>query len=238
MQLPDILMRIESRLKALGLSAHAASVAAGKPYAIRNIRRAAQSGNRQGVSTATIAALAPALQTSVGWLVTGQDGEIGESIDSEIVPGESIDAYHSEMLMGATIRDLRKRAGLSQAALAEKLGLSTQAVSNWERDADLPSQQHIVALADILAVSVDELYQRRVSPARLEEGPIDLDLLKALLRPVFELRGLDQAQARNLVEALLTEARTPPDPSRGVPDEIEIRIRVETLLRSFGRKSP
>jgi len=75
MQLADILQRVESRLKALGLSAHAASTAAGKPYAIRNIRRAVQLGNRQGVSTATIAALAPVLQASVGWLMTGEDEE-------------------------------------------------------------------------------------------------------------------------------------------------------------------
>lgn len=34
---------------------------------------------------------------------------------------------------GARLADLRKRRGYSQEALAEKLGLSRQAISKWER---------------------------------------------------------------------------------------------------------
>ena len=72
MDLPAILRRIEHRLEVLGLSASAASLAAGKPDAIRNIRRAVASGTRKGVSTVTIAALAPALKTSPQWLLSGE----------------------------------------------------------------------------------------------------------------------------------------------------------------------
>jgi hypothetical protein len=71
MQLRDVLGRIESRLAALGLSAHAASVAAKKPDAIRNLRRAVQNGDRRGVTTDTLRALAPVLQTSAAWLLEG-----------------------------------------------------------------------------------------------------------------------------------------------------------------------
>ena len=75
MALKDVLSRIESRLADLGLSAHAASLAARKPDAIRNLRRAVQNNDRRGVTTETLAALAPVLQTTAAWLLEG----VGES---------------------------------------------------------------------------------------------------------------------------------------------------------------
>lgn len=71
MDLEDILTRIESRLAALGLSAHAASLAAKKPDAIRNLKRAVKNGDRRGVTTETLIALAPVLKTSAAWLLEG-----------------------------------------------------------------------------------------------------------------------------------------------------------------------
>lgn len=71
MDLEDILFRIESRLAALGLSAHAASLAARKPDAIRNLKRAVKNGDRRGVTTETLIALAPVLKTSAAWLLEG-----------------------------------------------------------------------------------------------------------------------------------------------------------------------
>jgi phage repressor protein C with HTH and peptisase S24 domain len=71
MDLEDVLNRIEDRLTALGLSAHAASLAARKPDAIRNLKRAVKSGDRRGVTTETLSALAPVLQTTAAWLLSG-----------------------------------------------------------------------------------------------------------------------------------------------------------------------
>jgi hypothetical protein len=71
MELEDILARVESRLEALGLSAHAASLAAKKPDAIRNLKRAVKNGDRRGITTETLAALAPVLKTSAAWLLEG-----------------------------------------------------------------------------------------------------------------------------------------------------------------------
>lgn len=68
----DIAARIEERLVALNLQAAVASRRAGlSADAIRNIRRAASSGSKQGVSTRTITALAKVLETSPAWLLTG-----------------------------------------------------------------------------------------------------------------------------------------------------------------------
>ncbi|HLH11857.1 MAG TPA: S24 family peptidase [Methylovirgula sp.] len=74
MELEDVLARVESRLQALGLSAHAASLAAKKPDAIRNLRRAVKNGDRRGITTETLVALAPVLKTSAAWLLEGVGG--------------------------------------------------------------------------------------------------------------------------------------------------------------------
>ena len=72
MELSTVLKRIEQRLKAVELSADAASKQAGKPDAIRNLRRAARKGSRGGLHTQTIDALAPVLRTTAAWLLEGK----------------------------------------------------------------------------------------------------------------------------------------------------------------------
>jgi SOS-response transcriptional repressor LexA len=70
-----ILRRIEERLRSLKLSADRASAIAGRPDAIRNLRRAVKNGGRQGVSLATLADLAPALETTLPWLLNADSGD-------------------------------------------------------------------------------------------------------------------------------------------------------------------
>lgn len=52
---------------------------------------------------------------------------------------------------------LRKANKLSQEALAEKLGISRQAVSKWERAEASPDTDNLIALAKLYHVSLDEL---------------------------------------------------------------------------------
>lgn len=52
---------------------------------------------------------------------------------------------------------LRKANNLSQEALAEKLGISRQAVSKWERAEASPDTDNLIALAKLYHVSLDEL---------------------------------------------------------------------------------
>lgn len=51
----------------------------------------------------------------------------------------------------------RKEAGFSQEALAEKLGVSRQAVSKWERSESSPDTDNLIALAKLYGVSLDDL---------------------------------------------------------------------------------
>ena len=59
--------------------------------------------------------------------------------------------------LGKRIAMLRKEKGLTQEQLAEKVGVSAQAVSKWENDVSCPDITLLPLLADILGVSVDEL---------------------------------------------------------------------------------
>jgi transcriptional regulator with XRE-family HTH domain len=52
---------------------------------------------------------------------------------------------------------LRKQMGLSQEELAEKIGVSRQAVSKWERSESSPDTDNLIALSKIYGISIDEM---------------------------------------------------------------------------------
>lgn len=59
--------------------------------------------------------------------------------------------------IGETISSLRKKKGLTQNELAEKMNVTDKAVSKWERDLSCPDVNTISRLAEVLDVSVEEL---------------------------------------------------------------------------------
>ncbi len=61
------------------------------------------------------------------------------------------------MKLHEKIISLRKRNGLSQEGLAEKIGVSRQAVSKWETGEALPEVTKLKALAETFGVTVDFL---------------------------------------------------------------------------------
>lgn len=64
-------------------------------------------------------------------------------------------------MLSEKIRVLRKRAQLSQERLAEKLGVSRQAVTKWETDAGVPDMDNIRALSTLFGVTIDELLENQ-----------------------------------------------------------------------------
>ena len=60
--------------------------------------------------------------------------------------------------IGKNIKHFRKRIGLTQHQLAEKLNVSCQAVSKWENDINRPDIELIPELATLLEISIDELF--------------------------------------------------------------------------------
>lgn len=55
------------------------------------------------------------------------------------------------------LRELRQAHGYSQEELAEKILVTRQAISKWERGDALPDTENLIALAEIYGVSIDEL---------------------------------------------------------------------------------
>ena len=60
-------------------------------------------------------------------------------------------------ILGSNIAAYRKRQGLTQAGLAEKLNYSDKAVSKWERGESMPDVLTLVQLAELFCISVNDL---------------------------------------------------------------------------------
>lgn len=74
------------------------------------------------------------------------------------------------------IRQLREQSGLTQAALAKKLGITRSGVNAWEMGISVPSTQYIIELADIFCVSTDYLLGVKASVSLGVEGLCDEDI--------------------------------------------------------------
>ncbi len=57
----------------------------------------------------------------------------------------------------------RKQKGFTQEQVAEKLGVSRQAVAKWERGESVPDIENVIALADMYEVTVDSLVRNMTS---------------------------------------------------------------------------
>lgn len=62
------------------------------------------------------------------------------------------------MKIGQSLFFARKKSGLSQEQVAEKLNISRQTISKWESDETLPNICQFKDLANLYNVSIDELY--------------------------------------------------------------------------------
>lgn len=89
----------------------------------------------------------------------------------------------------------RKNRGMSQEALAEKIGVSRQAVSKWETGEAQPDYAKLIALADALEVSLDYLCGRE---PRAENVPT-----AATERPKKKQRGWVVAVVWTVVVAIV-----------------------------------
>lgn len=68
---------------------------------------------------------------------------------------------------------LRKKNGLSQEELAEKLGVSRQSISKWESGTSLPEIDKLILLSEYFNVSVDYLVKEQGEPKQDNEDKKD-----------------------------------------------------------------
>lgn len=64
----------------------------------------------------------------------------------------------------------RRERNMNQETLAEQIGVTRQAVSKWETGEAFPDYAKLVALADVLGISLDELCGREAAPAGEQGG--------------------------------------------------------------------
>lgn len=62
-----------------------------------------------------------------------------------------------QIKIGKFIAECRKKVGLTQMQLSEKLGITDKAISKWERGITMPDTSIMLELCDILGISVNEL---------------------------------------------------------------------------------
>ena len=70
------------------------------------------------------------------------------------------------MILAEKISEERKKNGWSQEELADKLGVSRQAVSKWESAGSIPELQKIIQLAALFNISTDYLLKDEIEHRR------------------------------------------------------------------------
>ena len=98
--------------------------------------------------------------------------------------------------IGSNIAAYRKRDGLTQASLAEKLNYSDKAVSKWERGESIPDVLILMQLADLFGITINELV---CDPNALPANS-DSKLEKAMTQ-VSE-KALKRKANKNVIQAL------------------------------------
>ncbi len=93
--------------------------------------------------------------------------------------------------IGTRITNARKNAGLTQAEVAEKLNVTFQAVSSWERDQCAPDAYNMIELANILGVSISSLFEERYS-FKTQQKIFDWEHMKAFVKRAARQNGLKE----------------------------------------------
>ena len=73
------------------------------------------------------------------------------------------------MTFAEKLKSIRKQAGMSQEQLAQKLGVSRQAVTKWETDAGIPDIENIMAISALFGISIDELLSNERGAKKLAD---------------------------------------------------------------------
>lgn len=118
-------------------------------------------------------------------------------------------------MVGAQIARLRKEKGLTQNDLGDRLGVSFQAVSKWERGETLPDTAILLDLANALGTSVDLIltggsqvlhYKGKFTVSQMQEGILALKQMGELLgkdNPLYyhAINGINEKMNTNIEDA-------------------------------------
>ena len=86
------------------------------------------------------------------------------------------------MELGKRILELRKKSGLSQEQLGEKVNVTRQTISNWELGATAPNPEQLKLLSKALNISIDELLDNGLQNVVLSKIKITENQTKTIKR--------------------------------------------------------
>lgn len=138
--------------------------------------------------------------------------------------------------IGEYIQLRRKLCGLTQAQLGERLHVTAQSVSNWERGLLVPDTATLPDLAEILNTTVDALlaggdcpprYRRRMTVARMQEAMRCLQQLR-------EIMGREHFMYRTMADALDQRMNSCLDMAFASPGAMDAYV-CEALLACIGQ---
>ena len=99
--------------------------------------------------------------------------------------------------IGSRIAKARKDMHMIQSDVADKLGVTFQAVSLWERDEAVPDTYNLIELAKVLGVSVSFLVEDHDYTFKTNEKIFDWDHMASFIRHTSRARNM-----RNTIKAL------------------------------------
>lgn len=139
-----------------------------------------------------------------------------KSSDNRTSAETSDSALFSMERIGLQIMRARKKKGMTQMELADRMGISFQAVSNWERGQSCPDIARLFELSELFDVSIDELLG---NPRAVKIATEVMDGTTPAL-PVEELAEvaplLDQKQADDVIRESLIE-----------PVQVDVSVQVQ-----------
>ncbi len=94
--------------------------------------------------------------------------------------------------LGKNIKKYRKEKDMTQEALAEYLGVSSQAVSRWENDTTYPDVELIPAIANLFGVSTDMLFDMQQSQKETSASNILKELAELTREKVLNISRINE----------------------------------------------
>lgn len=107
--------------------------------------------------------------------------------------------------LGGRLAAARKRAGLTQLELAEKIGIAQQTLAHYETGHLRPQIPVLIALADLLGFSLEEMLTGR-DPSRGKRGPASK--LEQQLEAIGRLPKSKQRAIGQMLDAMLEQRRS------------------------------
>lgn len=74
-------------------------------------------------------------------------------------------------MLSERIYEFRRKSGLSQEQLAEKIGVSRQSISKWESGTSTPELEKLLALSECFNITLDELVREEAGNQGPDEPP-------------------------------------------------------------------